>query len=117
VADDRLSRDELRAVIDARRELGPEYEPALVESFLDKLEDGIAAKVRAEVDARVPERQQARGRSDPSLTMAMGSLALGIPLTGIAAGNGGLTGLLIAWGGIVAVNAVHALNRRRRDRR
>jgi hypothetical protein len=116
VADERLPRDELRAVIDARRELGPDYDPALVESFLDKLEDGIAAKVRAEVDARVTDRRQATGRGDPSLTMAMGSLALGIPLTGIAAGNAGLVGLVIAWGGIIAVNAVHALHRRR-DRR
>lgn len=115
MADVHLPREELRAVVEARRELGPDYDPALVESFLDKLEAGIAARVRAAVDARVPERDRAKGRSDSSLTLALGSLGFGIPLTAMA-GSAGLTGLLVVWGGIVAVNVVHALNRRR-DRR
>lgn len=115
MTDERLPRDELRAVLEARRELGPDYDPALVESFLDKVEAGIAARVRAEVDARVPERERSKGRSDPSFALAMGSLGFGIPLTAMTA-SAGLTGLLVTWGGIVAVNVVYALNRRR-DRR
>ena len=115
MADERLPRDEPRAVVEARRELGPDYDPALVASFLDKVEAAIAARVRAEVDARVPERERAKGRSDPSCTLAMGSLGLGIPRTALAA-SAGLPALLVVWGGIVAGDVVHALSRRR-DRR
>lgn len=115
VSDNTLSRDELRAVIDARRELGEEYEPALVESFLDRLEDGIAARVRAEVDARVPERPgKGRPEVDPSIPIALGSLGIGIPLTAIAAGTAGFAGLSLAWLGIVTINVAHAISRRRR---
>lgn len=45
--------------------------------------------------------------------LAILSLALGIPLTAIAAGTGGLAGLLIVWVGIVLVNAVYAWSRTR----
>lgn len=111
--DDTVSRDELRAALQARRELGEEYEPALVESFLDRLDAGIAARVKAEVDARVAERPPAgKSGSDPGMTLALGSLGIGIPLTAIAAGNAGLLGLLLAWAGIVAVNMAYAISRR-----
>jgi len=45
--------------------------------------------------------------------LAILSLALGIPLTAIAARTGGLAGLLIVWVGIVLVNAVYAWSRTR----
>ncbi len=116
--DNTVPRDELRATIDARRELGEEYEPALVESFLDRLETNIAARVRAEVDARVSEApskgKQGKDDVDPAIPIALGSLGIGIPLTAIAAGNAGFAGLLLAWGGIIAINVAHAFSRRRR---
>lgn len=40
--------------------------------------------------------------------LAVASLVLAVPLSAIAAVNTGLPGLLVCWGGIVAVNAVHA---------
>jgi hypothetical protein len=42
-----LPREELAAVVEARRELGKEYEPALVESFIDRLDQVIDARIRA----------------------------------------------------------------------
>ncbi|MFC7642512.1 hypothetical protein ACFQX6_17340 [Streptosporangium lutulentum] len=41
----------MRATIEARRELGPEYEAALVESFVERLDQSIAHRVRAEMHA------------------------------------------------------------------
>ncbi|GIH95557.1 hypothetical protein Psi01_61870 [Planobispora siamensis] len=118
-------RQDMRATVDARRDLGPEYEAALVESFVDRLDATIAARVRAEVHAAgaspyAPYPGQPypkeKKRGNASVAVALGSLGIGIPLTGIAASQAGLAGLLLAWGGIVAVNIAHALgNLRHRD--
>ncbi|MBD3139127.1 hypothetical protein [Microbispora bryophytorum] len=108
------TREDLRAVMAARRDLGPEYEDALVDSFLDKLDVEIAARIRNEVAAQL--RHQPPGpvvkQRDGAVGVAMGSLALGIPLTGIAVGNANLPGLLLSWGGIIAVNFAYAISRR-----
>lgn len=118
MSDTSLPRDDLRAAIEARRDLGPEYEPALVESFLDRLDRTLAARVQAEVQARLADLpEQKKESSDPWVVIA--SLGMGIPLTAIAASEAGVAGLLLAWGGIVAVNVAHALGRTlgRRHRR
>ncbi|WP_449063107.1 hypothetical protein [Planomonospora algeriensis] len=107
-------RQDMRATLDARRDLGPEYEAALVESFVERLDATIAARVRAEVHATGPApygpapKKQRRG-GDSSVTVALGSLGIGIPLTAIASTEAGSAGLLLAWGGIIAVNLAHAL--------
>ncbi|HEY9525170.1 MAG TPA: hypothetical protein VIR33_18170 [Thermopolyspora sp.] len=110
-----LPRDELRAAVEARRDLGPDYESALVESFLDRVEKTIASRVQGEVNAQLTQHPGRRYKSrDPSIAIALGSLGIGVPLTAIASGTTGLAGLLIAWGGIITVNMAHAISRRRR---
>ncbi|MCT9930310.1 hypothetical protein N5079_08740 [Planotetraspora sp. A-T 1434] len=106
------TREDLRAIIATRRELGPEYEDALVDSFLDKLDVEIAARVRNEVAAQMIHRPQQPPRKDAAVGVALGSLGIGIPLTGIAAGNAGTTGLVLSWAGIIAVNLAYAISRR-----
>ena len=46
------------------------------------------------------------------LALAITSLGVGIPLTAIATSQAGFGGLLVAWAGIVGVNAVYAWSRR-----
>jgi hypothetical protein len=101
---------DLTAAAHARRELGPEYEVALVEAFLERLDRDIDERLNARVASSPAPR---RSSSDPSLPIALGSLGLSIPLSAIAGGTGRLGGLLVAWTGIVAVNAAHAWGRRR----
>ena len=48
--------------------------------------------------------------------VAVGSLALGIPLSAIAGASAGAAGLAIAWAGIVTVNVAFALGAGRRPR-
>ncbi|MFF5207747.1 hypothetical protein [Streptosporangium sp. NPDC000396] len=104
----------MRATIEARRDLGPEYESALVESFVERLDATIAARVRAEVHAAgggpYPQRPPKKS-SNGSIPIALGSMGIGVPLTAIAAGAAGTAGLLMAWGGIVAINVAHAIGR------
>ncbi len=101
---------DLTAAAHARRELGPEYEAALVESFLERLDKDIDERLNARAASSPGAR---RPSADASLPIALGSLGLGVPLSAIAGVNGGLGGLLVAWTGIVAVNAAHAWGRRR----
>lgn len=97
---------EFRAAVEARRELGPEYEPALVESFLDRLDESIDRRVESRLAERAPARPARRGGIDGGqLAMGIVSVALGIPLTAITLlAAGSLVAMVIVWVGIVIVN-------------
>lgn len=103
---------DLRATLDARRELDPDYEPALVEAFAERLDEHIEARVKAEI-----AKSDAREESERGMTFVLGlvSLGVGIPITAIA-DDSGLAGLITSWAGIVGVNLAFALTRRRRPR-
>lgn len=111
-------KKELDATLHARRELGDEYEPALVESFLEKVEQRLDGAVDRRVRRQLAEQQMvvARGARSPQGSDTFGerfgfgivSLVLAIPLSAIGGGVAHLPGLLVAWGGIVGVNVVQA---------
>ena len=104
MAQDPVTREEVAAMIAARRELGPEMEPAVIDSFLDRVE--AAAEKRADAKPAVRERASGVGAG-----LAIVSLGTGIPITAIAAEQGGVAGIALAWLGIVGVNVAHALRR------
>jgi hypothetical protein len=110
-----LDRGELEAVLAARRELGPEYEPALVDSFVEKVEAAIEARVEAQsLQARRKDEADVQ-RHKQQLVLGLVSLGTGIPITAVAGGVGdGLPGVLVAWAGIAVVNIAHALQGRTR---
>ncbi|MFS1303764.1 hypothetical protein [Streptosporangium longisporum] len=102
-------RQDMRATVEARRDLGPEYEAALIESFVSRLDATIAQRVHAEVYAAEASKAR-RGGRNPSVAIALGSMGIGVPLTVVAAAEAGTAGLLLAWAGIVAINFAHAVN-------
>ncbi|WP_189145583.1 hypothetical protein [Streptomyces lacrimifluminis] len=111
-------KKELSATLQARRELGEEYESALVDSFLEKVDQRIDGSVERRVRRQLAEQQMvvARDSRGPKPTDTFGerfgfaivSLVLAIPLSAIGGGVAGFPGLLVAWGGIVGVNAFQA---------
>ncbi|MEV0903972.1 hypothetical protein [Streptomyces hokutonensis] len=112
-------KKELNATLQARRELGDEYESALVDSFLEKVDQRIDGAVERRVRRQLAEQQMvvARGtRGGPKPTDSWGerfgfgivSMVLAIPLSAIGGGIAHLPGLLVAWAGIVGVNTVQA---------
>ncbi|HZD01363.1 MAG TPA: hypothetical protein VFA46_14585 [Actinomycetes bacterium] len=111
-----LPREELAAVLETRRELGEDYEHALVESLAERLDRVIDARVQARVaeHSRISRTEAASQRA--KLQLGIASVALGIPISAIASSNAGVWGLLVAWGGIAAVNVGHALSQRPRRR-
>ncbi|MET9551491.1 hypothetical protein [Streptomyces sp. NPDC006645] len=111
-------KKELDATLQARRELGPEYESALIESFLEKLDQRLDSTTDRRVRRQLAEQQMvvARGTRPPSTGDSFGdrygfaiiSLVLAIPLSAIAVVQADFAGLCVAWLGIVGVNAAHA---------
>ncbi|GAA0427473.1 hypothetical protein Acor_37610 [Acrocarpospora corrugata] len=109
--DTHLPREELRATLEARRDLGPDYEDALVDSFLEKLDREITARVRAEVATHQGHKPPKPDNSH--IPVALGSLGIAIPLTAIASSNAGVVGLFMTMGSVVLINLAYALGRRR----
>lgn len=106
---DDLDPQDVEAVLEARRELGPAYEPALVDGFAERVETAIETRVDARMaqDRRLEENRGRRQRQQ--LALGIVSLGTGIPITAVAGGVGdGLPGVLVAWAGIAAVNVAHA---------
>ncbi|MEU0676168.1 hypothetical protein ABZ330_25375 [Streptomyces sp. NPDC006172] len=111
-------KKELDAALKARRELGEEYESALVDSFLEKVDQRIDGAVERRVRRQFAERQvatvrdgrAAEGQDSWGARFGFGivSLVLAIPLSAIGTANAHLPGLIVTWTGIVGVNVVQA---------
>ena len=89
-----VPRDEARAALEARRELGPDYEDELVERFAER------------VEARLRERVPAVKTNDQSTAIVIVSLVAAIPLIAIAGGTVGLAGVIAVCAALVLVNWV-----------
>ncbi|MEE1929366.1 hypothetical protein V1J52_14445 [Streptomyces sp. TRM 70351] len=122
-ADPELKR-ELDATLQTRKELGPEYEDELIDSFLGKMDQRLDALVETRVRRRIAEEQLSTSREAPSgrrpeapptsaavLGLAVVSLVLSVPLTAIVSQETNVFGVLLVWLGIVGVNAVHSAGR------
>jgi hypothetical protein len=99
MADELVSREEARAALEARRELGDGFDDAIVESFARRVEERLKAP------ARTKRTTDERGMS---LALAIVSIGCGIPITAIAISGAGLAGLIVAWAGIVLLNVLFA---------
>ncbi|NUW30998.1 hypothetical protein HTZ77_06130 [Nonomuraea sp. SMC257] len=108
--------DELRAAVAARRDLGPDFEDALIESFLDKMGKEVDRRVDERL-AAVPKAKDLARRSKAAdgqrLALAIVSLSLGtvatIALTLQAASVGAILGI---WFAIIVVNGIFGTERR-----
>ncbi|WBO65852.1 hypothetical protein [Streptomyces camelliae] len=112
-------RKDLDATVRARRDLGEDYDAALLDSFLEKVEQRIDDAVDRRVRRHLAEQQMAsaRGARRPKSAdtwperfgLAIVSLVLAIPLTAVAGGVAGTAGTVAAWLGIVGVNFAQAV--------
>lgn len=103
------SGDELRAALHARKDLGPDYEEALIESFLDKVDREIDRRVDSRLARERPLPAPDSGRR-PALAIV--SVVLGVlgSVAALASENGGA--VLVVWLGIAVVNVAYALGDR-----
>lgn len=112
-----LTPDEVRAAAETHHELGPDYQSAVIESFIDKVGREIDARVDARVASAYPAGQRMPARSGRGngmqFTLALVSVVMGIPLTAIVLGvdhSTGLIGLLVVWIGLAIINVAFGLH-------
>ena len=118
-----LSPEEIRAAAETHNDLGPAYRDAVIESFLDKVGREIDARVNARLvqqQAAQPSARDRRGHSGSPMALAIISMALGIPISGIAVAAGahpaGFMGLLVVWIAITAINIAYNISYAARSR-
>jgi hypothetical protein len=101
MAEPTAHREELEAAIEARKELGAELEPAVIDAFVERIEKSIVK--------RDDQREKAlKRRRDHQKEMVLGAMALSIPLMAIAAIFTGLAGVIavcVAIGIVAIVSA------------
>ena len=87
MTDDVVVKEELRSSIAARKELGDEMEPAVIDAFVARIERRLADGV--------DERERAlKRRRDHQKEMVLGSMGISIPLLAIAAVFTGIQGVI-----------------------
>ncbi len=114
MSQDPTERDEMESLLAARQELGPAMEPALVDSFADKIIAEVRRQTHEERQAAVHAEAGGKASTGAQLTLAIVSLVMAIPLTGIALGTGFAWMAVVTWTGIVLVNFAFALRHRSR---
>lgn len=118
-----IERRDIEALLATRRELGAEYDDALVAAFAERVERSIQRRDDGAVSER-DARQQAQDRGAEGgrirqFVLGLVSLGAGIPITivpTVSNAENGIVAVALAWLGIAGVNAAHAaaVNGRRR---
>jgi hypothetical protein len=98
MADD-VVKDELHSALAARRELGPEMEPAVVEAFVARIEQRLSQ--RAGMDELALQRKR-----DHQKEMVLGAMGISVPLFIVAAIFAGLAGIITVCVALVAIAVV-----------
>ena len=96
---ERDTRDELRAAIQARNELGSDLEPAVIDAFVERIERRIAERDTEGAEALKRKREHQK-------EMVLGSMALSIPLLAIAAIFTGLAGVIVVMAALAVVAVI-----------
>ena len=96
-----MRKDELQAAIEARRELGADMEPAVIDAFVERIERRLAERSRE-------SEQSLRKRRDHQKEMVLGAMGISIPLFAIAAIFTGLAGVIAVLSALAVIAVVSA---------
>ena len=97
----RVVEEELQAAIEARKELGAEMEPAVIDAFVERIEQRLAE--------RGGDREQAlKQKRTHQKEMVLGAMGISIPLIAIAAIFAGLAGIIAVCVALAVIAIVSA---------
>ena len=99
MSDDAVLREELQSAIEARKELGDEMEPAVIDAFVARIERRLADRTGQSEQALYRRREHQK-------EMVLGSMAISIPLLAIAAVFTGLAGVSVVCLALTAIAMV-----------
>jgi Flp pilus assembly protein TadB len=98
---ERETREELQAAIEARKELGSDLEPAIVDAFVERIERRLAERNTTVEEALKRKREHQK-------EMVLGGMGLSIPLLAIAAIFTGLAGVIAVLAALAVIAIVSA---------
>ena len=106
-------KDDAAATLAAYNELPPEYQDAVVESFLNRVDQQLARRNAAAAVETRKSNDVARRNSGGRIASLVICLAMAIPLTAIAASDFGLLGFGVVWAGIIVIALAFGFGGRR----
>ena len=101
MSEELVPKDELRATIEARKELGEDMEPALIDSFVERIEQRLAERGGASERSLEKKREHQK-------EMVLSTMGLAIPFLAIAAIFTGLVGVIVVSTALVLIAVVSA---------
>ncbi|HEU4812116.1 MAG TPA: hypothetical protein VFT00_08225 [Nocardioides sp.] len=112
MGEDELERSEIEAVLETRRELGPSYDAALVDSFAERIERAVEKRTAEVVSSRDLGRIHTDGAGKRQLALGIVSTVAAVPISITLGVSDQPLALIVSWAGIVGVNVAHALQGR-----
>jgi hypothetical protein len=94
-----VDREELQAAIEARKELGAELEPAVIDAFVERIEQRLAQRGDAGQNAIKRRREHQK-------EMVLGAMGLSIPMLVVAGIFTGLAGVIVVCAALVIIAIV-----------
>ena len=94
-----VPKDELEAAIEARKELGAEMEPALIDGFVARIEQRLAQRAG-------DNERSLKQKRDHQKEMVLGAMGISIPLFALAAIFTGLPGVLAVCAALAVIAIV-----------
>jgi hypothetical protein len=104
VSGELVPRDELEAAIEARKELGAEMEPAVIDAFVERIERQVAQR-------GVQSEKSLQRRREHQKEMVLGAMGLSIPMLAVAAIFTGLAGVIVVCGALAVIALATTLQR------
>ena len=98
MSEDAVSKEELQAAIEARKELGAEMEPQVIDAFVERIERRLESR-------RHNSEQALKRKRDHQKEMVLGAMGISVPVFVVAAIFAGLAGIL-AVAAVIAVIAI-----------
>ena len=96
MSEGRVPKDELEAAIEARKELGAEMEPALIDGFVERIERRLAERA-------TESERSLKARRDHQRDMVLGAMGISVPLLLFAAIFTGLAGVIAVCAAIAVI--------------
>jgi VIT1/CCC1 family predicted Fe2+/Mn2+ transporter len=101
VSEGTVRRDELEAAIEARKELGEDMEPAVIDAFVERIERRLA-------DRSSDSARALKSKRDHQKEMLLGAMGVSVPLLLIAAIFTGLAGVIAVCAALAVIAIVSA---------
>jgi len=99
MSDDTVLREELESAIEARKELNPEMEPAVIDAFVARIERRLADRAAA-------GQWELESKRNHQKEMVLGSMGIAVPLLALAAIFTGLAGVIVVCTALVVIAVV-----------